>query len=257
MDILGIRVDNLGRKEIFEKIEDFLAEEKFHQIATINPEFILHAQKDAEFKKILNNCDLNIADGVGIKFAFWRYGEKLKARIAGADLFWEILRMANDGGLGVFLAANKSGLSSWEETRDAILKIYPNIKILGANINCHSERSEESRSDSTSSISTRSFADAQDDKNKISEADIVFVNFGAPYQEKFIYSLKSQKYGKIKLAMGVGGSFDFWVGKLRRAPLRMRQIGLEWLFRLIQQPRRIKRIFNAVIVFPIKILLDK
>lgn len=257
MYILEVRIDNLEKKEILEKIEGFLAGDKFCQIATINPEFILQAQKDEEYKNILNNCDLNIADGMGIRFAFWRYGEKLKARITGADLFWEILKMANEKNLNIFLAASKDGLSSWEETAGAIKKTYPDIKISGADIDCHSERSEESRTSGTSNISTGSFAIAQDDKNKISEADIVFVNFGAPYQENFLHSLKNQKNGKIRLAMGVGGSFDFATGKLRRAPLWMQKAGLEWLFRLIQQPKRFKRIFNAIVVFPIKVIFEK
>jgi len=86
---------------------------------------------------------------------------------------------------------------------------------------------------------------------------IVFANFGAPYQEKFLNSLKSAKNSKMRLVMGVGGSFDYLTGKIRRAPVFTRKIGLEWLWRLIQQPRRIKRIWNAVIIFPIKIIFQK
>ncbi len=256
MKILGIKIDNLDKKEILEKIESFLRSDKFHQIATVNPEFILTAQKDKEFKNILNNCDLNIADGVGLKFAFWRCGQKLKARIAGVDLMWEILKIANDRGLSIFLAADKNGLSGWEETKDAILRKYPGLKISGKNINhaCHSERSDSEVEESTC-VKIRSLDYARDDS--IKNYDIVFCNFGHPHQEKFIYSLKSQKYDNIKLAMGVGGSFDFATGKLRRAPLWVRKIGLEWLFRLIQQPKRIKRIFNAVIIFPVKIIFNK
>lgn len=239
MKILGVRVDNLSEKEILEKTEGFLSGNKFSQIATVNPEFILAAQKDEEFKNILNNCDLNIADGVGIKFAFWKQGEKLKTRIAGVDLMGEILKMASDRGLGVFLVANKDGLSAWEETRDAILKVYPNLRIGGVD------------------ISPGSLDFARDGKDNIKEFDIVFANFGAPFQEKFLHSLKSQENDKIKLAMGVGGSFDYLTGKIKRAPEWMRQLGLEWLFRLILEPRyRIKRIFNAVIIFPIKIIIN-
>jgi N-acetylglucosaminyldiphosphoundecaprenol N-acetyl-beta-D-mannosaminyltransferase len=84
--------------------------------------------------------------------------------------------------------------------------------------------------------------------------EILFCNFGAPHQEKFLNSLKS---AKIRLAMGVGGSFDYVTGKLQRAPRAMRIFGLEWLWRLILQPKRWRRIWNAVIVFPIKIILFK
>lgn len=244
MDILGVRIDNLSQQEILEKIESFLGDGKFHQITTINPEFILEAQKDEEFKNILNNADLNVADGVGIWFAFLRFGKLLKVRIAGADLMQEILKMANEKKLSVFLAVNKNGLRSYEEIKNVLSKKYPNVIFGGANLNpqCHSGLDPESKE-----ILNR----VQDDKKNI---DILFVNFGAPYQEKFINSLKD---AKIRIAMGVGGSFDYVTGKTKRAPKIMRIFGLEWLWRLILQPKRIKRIINAVIIFPIKILFSK
>ncbi|MFH0969593.1 MAG: WecB/TagA/CpsF family glycosyltransferase [Patescibacteria group bacterium] len=269
MDILGVKVDNLDRGEILEKISRFLSENNFRQIATINQEIILKAQEDEEFKNILNSCDLNVADSIGIKFAFWWLGGKLKCRMTGIDLMQEILKIADERKLKVFLAANNRGLSSWEETKDAILKIYPSLEISGANM----------------------------DKNKvvghqllvIGENDIVFCNFGAPFQEKFLNSLKcdlpphlfkennnmvknnlensnlNENYGlhnkrcggKIKLAVGVGGSFDYLTGKLKRAPKWMQFFGVEWFWRLLLQPKRIKRIFNAVIIFPIKLIFYK
>ncbi len=242
MEISGVRIDNLEKKEILEKIESFLARNKFSQIATVNPEFILQAQKDEEFKNILNGCDLNVADGVGIKFAFWRYGQKLKTRIAGIDLMMEILKIADDRGLGVYLAANKNGLSSWEETASIIKKKYQNIGIGGINI------------DFNIPYEIQNFnppAGGQNSENY----EVILCSFGAPFQEKFLHSLKSRENGNIKLAMGVGGSFDYLTGKIKRAPAWMRKIGLEWLFRLILEPRyRIKKIFNAVIIFPIKII---
>ncbi len=222
--ILDVRIDNLSKKEILAKVEMFLCKNYFHQIATINPEFILEAQKNIEFKNILNNCDLNVADGFGIKLAFWRYGRHLKARMAGADLMLEILKMAQEKNLKIFLAASKDGLSSFEEIKKTILKIYPNLEI-----NNSGEASES--------------------------ADIIFCNFGAPNQEKFLHSLKNAKDSKIKLAMGVGGSFDFLTGKTKRAPKIIRAIGFEWLWRFILEPKyRLKRIWNATMGFIIKII---
>lgn len=237
MNILGVKIDNLTRKEILEKVKFFLSEEKFHQIATVNPEFILEAQKNEEFKKILNGCDLNVADGIGIKFAFWRYGKNLKYRLSGADLIWKTIRLAYQNKLTIFLAANDKGLSTWEETRNVINRLYPDLIVDGDNI------------------------DPKNDNYQIlsSSCQIVFCNFGAPYQEAFI---KRQKNDRIRLAMGVGGSFDFLTGKVRRAPSFLGMIGLEWLWRLLQRPdtrrpRRWKRVWNAVVAFPIKILLWK
>ncbi len=233
-NLLGVRINNLSKKEILEKVKRFLNETKFCQIATINPEFILLAQKDEELRKILNNCDLNIADGFGIKLAFWKSGKNLKSRIAGVDLMLEILKIASQNKYRVFLATEKNGLSSWQETRAAILKIYPNLNISGANLD-KNEKNIKYIIHNTKYM-------------------ILFCNFGAPHQEKFINSLKN---GNIKLAMGVGGSFDFITGKIKRAPLHVRNIGMEWLWRLILQPKRFKRIFNSVIVFLWKVMFKK
>ncbi len=227
--ILGVRVDNLSRREILEKTAFFLSEPKFHQIATVGPEFVLLAQKDEKFRDILNECDLNVADGVGIWFAFIRYFNFLKARFTGIALMMKILKMAEKRELGVFLAARKDGLSSWEETKAAIIKIYPNLIIGGANLGKESILYQ-----------------IPDTKYKI-----LLCNFGAPYQEYFINSVKNDT---IRLAMGVGGSFDFLTGKTKRAPKILRRFGFEWLWRLFQQPNRWKRIFRAAVVFPIKVI---
>ena len=230
MCILGVRIDNLNRKEILQRVEDFLLEEKFHQIATVNPEFILEAQVNKKFKQILNGCDLNVADGIGIKFAFWRYGKHLKQCVAGVDLMHDILRIANKHRLSVFLATKKDGLSTWEETAQALQRVYPNIVFSGANIDISEPYNLEPRT-----------------------CNLIFCSFGAPQQEHFINSAKNDT---IRLAMGVGGAFDFVTGKIKRAPKLWRKIGMEWLWRFIKEPRyRAKRIFNATMVFPIKVLL--
>ena len=231
MNILGVKIDNLNRDEIIEKINSFLNDGKFHQIATIGPEFILEAQKNEEYKNILNDCSLNIADGFGIKYAFWRYGRKLKTRFTGIDLMQEILKIAESGGLSVFLACRKDGLSSFQETKTALLKVFPNLLINGDDIDINNSY-----------------------KLQATSYKLIFCNFGAPHQEIFLNSFKNDIIG---VAIGVGGSFDFITGKVKRAPRFLRKIGLEWLWRLIQQPNRWKRIWNAVIVFPCKILWNR
>ena len=234
--ILGVRIDNLSKKEILGKIEGFLNEEKFHQIATINPEFILEAQKNLEFKNILNECALNVADGFGVRCAFWRFGWHLKTRMAGVDLMHEILQIAEQKKLKVFLAINKDGLSSFEEIKIALLKIYPNLQIEGVSLE-------------SNVLCFMLYV----------SCDVLFCNFGAPNQEIF---LNSQKDARIQLAMGVGGSFDFLTKKVRRAPVFVRHIGFEWLWRVIQsqswefKKKRLKRIWKAVVIFPIKVIFN-
>lgn len=236
MKILGVRVDNLSKKETLAKVAHFLEEDDFHQITTINPEFILQAQDNAEFMKILNNSQLCLADGIGLWFGCLRQGRYLKARITGADFIHDILEIADKNNHPIFLAVSSTGLSTFQEVRQAILKIYPHLIVAGI-----------TRDKQASSLITI------DEKYKI-----LFCNFGSPHQEKFIHSLKEQKNSKIRLAIGVGGGFDFLTGKIRRAPKIFRKTALEWLWRFFQEPRyRAKRIFFAVIIFPLRVIFNK
>lgn len=242
-EILRVKIDNLGREEILRKIEEFLEGSEFHQVATINPEFILEAQKNKEFREILNGADLRIADGFGIKCAFWRYFKNLKCRMTGADLLLEILKIAEKRGLGVFLACRKDGLTSFEEAKKAILKLFPKLNVEGKTIT------------SSQSLPTGQAGSPYIRGGGFDGCEILICNFGAPDQEFFI---KSQKDGKMRLAIGVGGALDFMSGKIRRSPEIMRKWGLEWLWRFLKEPRyRWKRVFRAVIVFPIKVIFNK
>lgn len=243
--ILDVKIDNISKKEIIAKIEEFFSQNKMHQIATVNPEIILKANDDDVLLNILNNVSLSLADGVGIRFAFWRFGRHLKTRMTGIDLMWKILELASERDLSILLVASKNGLTTWEEAREAILKIYPNLKISGVSIDPlagHYDRSIE-----LSSLNV---------KEGHTTFDILFCNFGAPYQEKFIAELNRWN-DLVKVAMGVGGSFEFISGKISRAPKIIRVFGLEWIWRLIQQPKRIRRIIKATIVFPIRVVFNK
>ncbi|MEI8096506.1 MAG: hypothetical protein WCG73_00145, partial [Candidatus Moraniibacteriota bacterium] len=123
MEILGTTIDNFTREEILERIEKFLNEPAFHQIATINPEFLLEAEKNNTFQNVLHHCDLRIADGFGITLAMLFRGEKLKCRFPGADLMEEILSIADRGKLGVYLAIKKDGLSSFDEIKNVVSRV--------------------------------------------------------------------------------------------------------------------------------------
>jgi len=232
MDILGVPIDNLTREEILVRVKMFLDKPKFHQIATVNPEFLVEAERNKNFRAVCEQCDRRVADGVGISLAFFLKGERLKCRFPGADLMNEVIHETSGRGLSVYLAIRKDGLSSFEEIKLALLKKYPSLKIDGCDF--------DTAVDSSLSLIT------------YPASPILFCNFGAPEQEIFLNSLKNQN--NIRLAMGVGGSFDYLTGKQKRAPQWLRTIGLEWLWRLIQQPKRFKRIWNAVIVFPVKML---
>lgn len=227
MELLGVPLTDDSREDILAEVRKYLKEPTFHRIATINPEFLVLGKKDQSFKDSLLAADLSIADGFGIVLAGWLRGKKI-TRIPGADLVHDILALAEKNGHSVFLAIKKDGLSPYEEIRQALLKKYPRLNIGGLEI---------------------AVSDLKNYQLPATSYQLVLCNFGAPEQEIFLESLRSNP-GNIRLAVGVGGSFDYLTGKLKRAPKIMRFFGLEWLWRLILQPKRWKRIWTAVIIFP-------
>jgi len=233
LNILGVKIDNLTKDEVIAKLYDFLNSDKSHQIVTVNPEFIMAAQYDDEFRAILNKADTSVADGVGIKFAAKRFGQALKERIAGADLIFEIAKIAEQQNESVYFLGGRGKVP--EKTAKELLEIYPRLKIAGYETGYRHWWWKLSDEKIIGHI-------------RRSQADILFVAFHFPRQEKWIYHhLPSMPL--VKLAMGVGGSFDYISGHVKRAPKWMRDIGLEWLYRLIRQPWRLPRIMTAVVKF--------
>ena len=235
--ILGVKIDKLTSKEVFERVEEFLLSNKQYRIVTLNSEILLEAQKDEEYFHILNDADLSVVDGSGLKFAGLITGNNLE-RIPGVDLTEKILRIAESKKLKVAVLNWSGGLSKKDDIGKALIKKYPNLKFIVEDIK-------------------RDFADFAKTENLARlqkfEPNILFVTLGAPYQEKFIYH-NLNKIPSVKLALGVGGSFDFISGKIKRAPLIFQKLGIEWFWRLIMQPWRWKRIYNAVIIFPCKFI---
>lgn len=222
MRLFGVSLDNLTREEILHRVDGFLAEPRFHRIATVNPEFLLCARENQLFKESLLAADLRIADGVGLNFAFWRQGEVLKARFPGADLMISILEQTEARELNLFLALYENGFSSSQEIRRMLVEKYPQLHIV----------------------------------DNVELAQVVLCNFGAPLQEIHLAAYAHEPK-QIRLAMGVGGAFDYLTNKKRRAPKWMRDTGLEWLWRFFLQPSRWRRIWNAVMVFPWKVLTQR
>ena len=230
-EILGVKIDNLTFETILKKIESFLQTPKFHQIVTLNPEFILEAQKNPIFKDILNAADLGLADGFGLNLAFWKKGKRLLCRLPGVDLLEYILSACQRKNLPVFLICREDGLSHYEEIKLVLEKKYPLLNILGGNYPCQSVEIG----------------------SHIPDDSVLICNFGAPKQEILLFH---EKNDKIRLAIGVGGTFDYYTGKVSRAPRCFRKCGLEWLWRLKNQPNRFKRIGKATFLFTWKIIFN-
>lgn len=241
MNILGVKIDNLTKPEVLQKISEFLQSDNQHQIVTVNPEFIMAAQHDDEFRNILNKADLSVADGVGLKFAAKRFGQALKERITGVDLVYEIAKIAEQNNKSIYLLGAKGKVP--EKTVIKLLEKYPKLKIAGYETGYRHAWWKFSDEKLVSHI-------------KRSQADILLVAFGHPKQEKWIYH-NLPKMPLVKLAMGVGGAFDYISGHVKRAPQWMRSIGLEWLYRVIRQPWRLPRIMTAVVKFSWAVLKTK
>ncbi len=226
MEILGVRVDNLTMSEVLQKIQDFLLDGRQHYIVTVNPEFIVKAQKDREFCEILNNADLAIADGIGVIWASRLVGEPLKERVAGIDLVKSLKFKVKS--YKIFLLGGRNGVV------EKIAVEWP--AVVGF-------------SEETDSMEL--FAQINQ-----CQPDILLVALGASKQEKWIAE-NLKKLSSVKVAIGVGGAFDMISGRIKRAPRFMQEIRLEWFWRLIKEPRRLPRIFNAVVVFPWLVLKSK
>ncbi len=236
INILGVNINAFTKKQSLNKIQEFLTDGRRHFIVTPNPEIILAANKDKEFFDIINQADLALPDGIGLKITAWLMGVNFE-RVTGADLVKDILELAEAQSRRVVIFNWQGGLSGAQDIEQALAKKYSKLQVMVIDV--------ERQTDAPEQI----LAPAREFK-----PDIIFSTLGAPYQEKFIFH-NLANLPSMKVGIGVGGAFDFLTGKIKRAPLILRKIGLEWLWRLIKQPRRWKRIYNAVIVFPIKFII--
>lgn len=264
INILGVNLENNIDLESFShKIVGFLDSNEQNYLVTPNPEIILRAQKDEEFFYILNKANLSLPDGFGVKLAALLMGKKVR-RLTGADAVLEIFKIAERQDKKVLIINNKNGLSSSSEISIALSNRYPNLKFLieeaDFNFSISTKKEFINFNFEKKNIFSKFFKKIEkkvNDKleflvhNKILDfvPDIMVCNFGAPYQEKFIFHNLS-KVPSVKIGIGVGGALDFLTGKIKRAPKWMRFFGLEWLWRLIKQPlKRSKRIYRAIFVF--------
>lgn len=240
IEILGVPIDALKRNETLALLESYIQSGRPHQIATVNPEFIVEATENPAFKNLLRQTDLNLADGSGVLWASRLLGRPLPARLPGADLAQALLKRAAQQNWRVYFVGGGPGIAA--AAARAMTKHYPGLQIVEAH--------EGIVSDSTKT-------EAKMLAHRIGKLrpDILFVAFGSPKQDQFIADHKSILNGSVM--MGVGGTFDFWADKVRRAPWLLRVLGVEFLWRLILEPWRIRRVWRATIVFISKLLAYK
>jgi len=219
--ILGVRADSVNYGKALSLIEDFVVSGNPHQVVTVNPEFIVAAQSDADFRSILNASSLALPDGVGLLWAARFLGRPLQERVTGTDTVQRVSALAAQKGYNLFLLGAAPGVAVATAAR--LCEAYPGLRIAGTHAGSPSLEEEDEI--------VRLIQKA--------EPDVLFVAYGAPQQDKWI-ARNLVRLG-IPVAMGVGGAFDFISGQAKRAPRWLQRLGLEWLHRLLHEPWRWRR----------------
>lgn len=221
VNILGCRVDKVSMEEVVNLVEQMVLAGGCHQVITLNAEIIYRALKQPELIKVIENADLVTPDGAGVVWASRRAGNPVPERVTGIDL---VCRLAEEGpkkGWSFFLLGARPGVA--EEAARRLAKSYSGLKIAGCYHGYFTEREEKQVIDKINDVSP----------------DILLVALGAPRQDLWIASKRGQL--NCRVAIGVGGSFDVLSGNIERAPQWMIEHNLEWLYRLLKEPNRIKR----------------
>jgi N-acetylglucosaminyldiphosphoundecaprenol N-acetyl-beta-D-mannosaminyltransferase len=256
-EILGVGVDMVGRNEALTTVEGWLKKnEGLKFVATVYSEFLVRADEDSEFKWVLNKADLAVPDGVSVLaaakyldevaegkrrwFCGWRMGgeilgAKLGERVTGVWLFESLVKLASKKGWRVFLLGG-FGNKAERLTRE-LIQDYPNLVV-------------EFDAGDQDALNLRENERVIEKINGF-KPDLLFVAYGPVKQEKWIVANRDKLEAKV--AIGVGGTFDEVLGDVARSPVWMEKRGLKWLWRLLIQPKRIGRIYKAVVVFPWKV----
>ena len=218
--ILGVRVDCLDTNQALELIERFAGQGGLHLVATVNPEFVMRAQADREFARVLESADLCLPDGTGVVWAARRQGCAIEGPVAGTDLVDPIAAMCARRSWRLFLLGAGPGVGA--DLAGRLTKTHPGLVVAAHPADPDPANDEET---------LRLIRDHR--------TNLLLVAYGAPKQELWIDRLRDRL--GVAVAMGVGGAFDYLTGRAPRAPEWMRRAGLEWLHRLATQPWRLRR----------------
>ncbi len=237
INFFGINLDILTVEETLKRIEKFIEEKQVVQHVVVNVAKLVYAQSDENLKNIINSCPLINVDGAGVILGAKFLGINIPQRVTGIDLMEKLIEFSSQKGYKVYFFGAK------EEIVSSVVKIYaekyPTLCIAGFRNGYYEDADEENVAAEI----------------EASDADILFVAMGSPKKEFFLNKY-SQKIG-IPFTMGVGGSFDVVAGKVKRAPQWIQKIHSEWIFRLIQEPKRMwKRYFVTNSIFAIMLLKE-
>ena len=237
ISVLNVPIDPLTMQESVDFLHERLEKQERSFVVTANAEIIMMCQSDADYQSIVaHTADLVLPDGAGTVWAGRKLGFEVPERVAGFDLFNQLLHLAAEQQYKVFFFGGSPGIA--EAAASKAQALYPGVNIVGC----------------------RNGYFAEDESQAIikeineSGAQLLFLALGAPKQEKW-YARYAEQIDS-SLAMGIGGSFDVLAGKMARAPLWMQKASLEWFFRLYKQPSRLGRMM-VLPQFVIRVLCNK
>ena len=222
IDIMGLQFDNITMEEALDAAKALLQGEHAARVVTPNAEIAYEALHDENMRTLLNSAELMLPDGAGVVLASKILKTPLKQKVAGVDFADGLLGVLETTGQSLYLLGSKPGVG--ELAAQKMTQKHPKLRIAG--------------------IADGYFQDEAPviDKINASGADVLFVCLGAPKQEQFM--ARHQKALHVKLMAGLGGTLDSFAGTVKRAPKWMIRLNLEWLYRLIKEPKRFKRMLR-------------
>lgn len=236
--IFGVEIDNLTLDEIADKTKKLVEtnNKNCNLIVAPNVEFIMQAQKDKKFFDILKTAKLATPDSIGVIIAGKKQGKPFKERIPGQSYLRKVFEVGEKEGWTFYLLGGENDVP--KKAKEHLETLYPKAKIVGYHEGFFKEDPESKVIEEINSL----------------KPNVLFVAMGAPRQEKWIYDNRENL--KVDIAAGQGGTFDYEAGTVKRAPIWMQKCGLEWLWRLVRDPKRIKRMI-VLPVFLFKVLFTK
>lgn len=236
--ILGSKLDLFNSEEVFALLKHRLEGERQAHVITLNPEICLRALQDESYQKLINRAELGVADGVGLRVAAWLLGVRAPKRITGRMIVDMLCRLSTEGNKGVYLLGAQENVAL--QAAEHLKSRYKGLRVVGAEAGPNTESFQLRDVDLQNRIRT-------------SGADVVLVAFGAPKQEEWI-AANRKALPNVRVFVGVGGFFDYESGRVSRPPSFVQRLGVEWLYRLMTQPGRIRRVWRATAVFLFRVL---